>query len=206
MTPSTAGGSAQREYERRRVARESRIREKFGRAAGLVLAMTDEPASTKAWATGAAGERKTARRLDAIAQLGGVVLHDRGIAGSRSNIDHLVIISSGVVVIDSKMYSGRIEVRRNSLKVKGRDRTRLLVGLQRQVDMVSGHIHGLPVTGALCFVGGDFAWIRSETCCGFQVSTPRRLSKQLALRHDPRLNSDCLRVGSDLARAFPPAA
>ena len=120
MTPSTAGGSAQREYERRRVARESRIREKFGRAAGLVLAMTDEPASTKAWATGAAGERKTARRLDAIAQLGGVVLHDRGIAGSRSNIDHLVIISSGVVVIDSKMYSGRIEVRRDSLKVKGR--------------------------------------------------------------------------------------
>ncbi|HSU74990.1 MAG TPA: NERD domain-containing protein, partial [Terrabacter sp.] len=51
----TAGGSARREYERRRDARDQRVRERFPRIGGFLLAVTDEPQSTRAWDTGAEG-------------------------------------------------------------------------------------------------------------------------------------------------------
>jgi hypothetical protein len=40
-----------------------------------------------------------------------VVLHDRRIPGRRSNIDHLVIARSGVWVVDTKRYRGKVERR-----------------------------------------------------------------------------------------------
>ena len=53
----TAGASARREYERRKTAREDRIRSRFGdRLGGVVVALTEDPQSTRAWALGARGE------------------------------------------------------------------------------------------------------------------------------------------------------
>jgi hypothetical protein len=42
--------------ERRQHKREERIDAKFGRLAGVVKFLSDDPQSTKAWASGAAGE------------------------------------------------------------------------------------------------------------------------------------------------------
>lgn len=75
----TGGGSARREYERRKDNRETRIRTKHPRLGGLILAVTDDPQSTKAWAVGAKGEEILARGLDNLAADGVAVLHDRGI-------------------------------------------------------------------------------------------------------------------------------
>jgi hypothetical protein len=36
----------------------------------------------------------------------GLVLHDRSVPGTRSNIDHLAVVPSGVWVIDTKHYAG----------------------------------------------------------------------------------------------------
>ena len=47
------GASAQREYERRKNKRESKIREAHPRIGGLIIALSDDPQSTTAWATGA---------------------------------------------------------------------------------------------------------------------------------------------------------
>ena len=56
-----AGASAQREYDRRRQRRRDHAREKLG-VVGTVLAhVIEEPQSTKSWARGAQGERRTAR-------------------------------------------------------------------------------------------------------------------------------------------------
>src|SRR5438132_490489 len=44
-----AGRSAMGEFERRHAGREARIRERWGRLAGLVLALSDDPQSTRAW-------------------------------------------------------------------------------------------------------------------------------------------------------------
>ena len=66
-------------------------------------------AEASAWRTGARGERRTARRLRRLVRRGYVAFHDLAMPGSRANIDHLLIGPSGVFVIDSKQYSGRIQ-------------------------------------------------------------------------------------------------
>jgi hypothetical protein len=63
-----------------------------------------------AWRRGAAGERHTARLLAVLERHGWAVLHDLAVPGSRANIDHLVIGPSGVFVIDSKHYRGRLQL------------------------------------------------------------------------------------------------
>jgi hypothetical protein len=54
IDPGVAGSSAQREHDRRSAAREARVKERWGnRLGGAVLAVTDDPQTTKAW-----GQRK----------------------------------------------------------------------------------------------------------------------------------------------------
>jgi hypothetical protein len=73
-----------------------------------------------AWRRGAAGERRTARVLAALERHGWAVLHDLAVPGSRANIDHLVIGSGGVFVIDSKQYRGRVQLDRSGRLWHGR--------------------------------------------------------------------------------------
>jgi hypothetical protein len=63
-----------------------------------------------AWRQGAAGERRTARLLDHLERHGWAILHDLAVPSSRANLDHLVIGPGGVFVIDSKQYSGRLQL------------------------------------------------------------------------------------------------
>jgi hypothetical protein len=65
-------------------------------------------AEARAWRRGAAGERKTARLLRRLERDGYTSLHDLAVPGSNANVDHLVIGPSGVVVVDSKQYAGRV--------------------------------------------------------------------------------------------------
>jgi len=56
-----AGRSARIEHQRPIARRETAVKERWGdRIGGLVLAVTDEPRSTRAWATGARGEEMLA--------------------------------------------------------------------------------------------------------------------------------------------------
>jgi hypothetical protein len=55
------------------------------------------------WLRGAAGEIATAGILERLPRRW-VVLHDRRLPGTRTNVDHLVIGPRGVWVIDSKAY------------------------------------------------------------------------------------------------------
>jgi hypothetical protein len=78
-------------------------------AAGWGLRFKPSPEAV-AWRRGAAGERRTARRLAALERDGWAILHDLAVPGSRANIDHLVIGPGGVFVIDSKQYRGRLQM------------------------------------------------------------------------------------------------
>jgi hypothetical protein len=63
---------------------------------------------TRAWRDGARGERATARMLRRLARRGYVAFHDIGIPGTPANADHLLIGPPGVILIDSKRYTGQV--------------------------------------------------------------------------------------------------
>lgn len=69
-----------------------------------------ESAPAAKWRRGAEGERRTAQLLAPLRHLGWTVLHDRRIAGSAANVDHLIVGTTGVWVVDSKVWRGRVRV------------------------------------------------------------------------------------------------
>jgi hypothetical protein len=71
---------------------------------------------------GALGEASTADALAELTPDGWVVLHDR-LAPAGGNIDHLLIGPGGVVVVDSKNWSGVVVVNSDGLRVGGRNRS-----------------------------------------------------------------------------------
>ncbi|WP_282946511.1 nuclease-related domain-containing protein [Cellulomonas endometrii] len=190
----TAGSSARREYERRSAKREARIRAAHPRLGGLILAVSEEPRSTTAWARGARGEELLGQALDSLSSRGVRVLHDRRIPKSRANIDHIAVGPSGVHVIDAKRYKGRpalrveggiIRPRVHKLMVGSRDCTRLVEGMHKQLDVVRGALEragfdDVPVHGALCFVDADWPLFGgSFVIDGIAVLWPKKLGERL---------------------------
>ena len=181
----TAGASARREFERRHQAREERVRAKHPRLAGLILALGDDPQSTKAWDAGAVGEERLGRALDEHDSGRLRVLHDRRIPGTRTNIDHLAITPTGVWVIDAKKYSGRprlkvegglLRERQEKLVVGSRDCTRLVLGMHKQMLVVAEALSDerVPVHGVLCFVEADWPLLdRGFSISGVSVLRPK---------------------------------
>jgi hypothetical protein len=163
-----AGGSARREYERRKAKRETRVRSRFGRLGGVVIALTDDPQSTRAWATGARGEEKLAEALEGIDGLR--MLHDRRVPRSSANIDHILISPAGVFVVDAKNYRGTIAIRNRGwffrpdhrLYVGRRDCSTLATGLGWQIEAVTaalaaGGVDPMPpIKPVLCFIDGEW--------------------------------------------------
>lgn len=184
------GASARREFEHRRAKREEQIRTKHPKLGGLILALGDDPQSTKAWDTGALGEEKLGKGLDALASDLLRFLHDRRIPGSRANIDHIAVAATGIYVIDAKKYKGRPQLRIEGgilrprvekLLVGTRDCTKLVDGVLKQVDIVRGLVcEDLSVHGVLCFIEADWPLIGgSFTTRGVEALWPKRLYPKL---------------------------
>lgn len=166
----SAGASAAREGERRTERRSERIRNAHPHLGKLILAATEDPQSTRAWAVGAEGERVVGQRLDGLVGDGTAVLHDRRIPGSRANIDHIAVAPSGIFVIDAKHYKGKVERRDVGglfhkdlrLFVGRRDSTKLVEAMANQISVVRRAIADspespeLPVVGVLCFVNAEW--------------------------------------------------
>jgi Nuclease-related domain len=66
------------------------------------------------WLRGAEAEMATAALLRKLPRRW-VVLHDRAVPGSRANIDHLVISSTGVWVVDTKSARAPLRIRRGAV-------------------------------------------------------------------------------------------
>jgi Nuclease-related domain len=146
------GGSAGREYllrsQRHRRRTEARIADDgawrqqvkkdhpvLGRLAAAITAKPvndPEPNHVASWKVGADGERKVGARLDRwVRSMGGRVLHDRRIPGTKANIDHIALNANAVWVIDTKEYAGMVTASAGGLfsgpelRVAGRLRTGL---------------------------------------------------------------------------------
>lgn len=203
--PGVAGASARRECDKRHQRREDKVRAAHPKIGGFLLAVTDEPQSIKAWDKGADGEQHVGRILDRLASEDKIrVLHDRRVPGSRANIDHIAIAPTGVWVIDSKNYTGRVEQRTtgsifkpgpNKLYVNRWDRSAAIAGVLKQIVVVAASTgplidtHALEVTGMLCFTQADFAlFARPFTIDGVAVHWPRSMIKAITADGDVTLD------------------
>lgn len=217
--PGTPGASAKAEHERRRRARERRTREAHPHIGGLLLALGDAPQSERAWAQGSAGEERLAAALGKRCRDTPVrFLHDRRVPGTRANIDHLAIAPSGVYVIDAKDYSGGVDVevtggifrpRVETLRVGRRDRTKLVAGVERQVEVTLAALADVPerppIHGVLCFVDSEMPLLRELAVRDVAVLGPRRLAQ--CLNASGALEPAAIdALFTTLATALPPAA
>lgn len=191
FSDGAAGASARREFERRQTKREERIRSKHPKVGGLILAISDDPQSTRAWDTGATGEERLGSRLTELASERLRVLHDRRIPRSTANIDHIAITPSGIWVIDAKRYKGRpsllieggiLRPRTEKLMVGKRDRSALVDGVLKQAEVVRAVVpEGTPIHGALCFVEADWPLIGGAfKIRGVLATWPKKLYGELA--------------------------
>lgn len=173
-----------------------------------------ESQSTRAWAEGADGEERVGGLLDGCDDI--ACLHDRRIPGSKANIDHIALGPAGIFVIDAKRYAGSVERRDvgglfrtdERLYVAGRDRTKLVDGMAKQVEAVRAAL-GNPVPQVrpvLCFVGAEWPrfFARLLEIRGVTVVWPARLA-QLVAQPGPLTALQIAGLRDALARSLRPA-
>jgi hypothetical protein len=203
-----AGGSARRRYEQLHKRRERDARERLGRLSGLYLALSNDPQSTRAWATGSSGERRLGAYLDTLDDTSLIVLHDRRIPRRRANIDHIAVTRSGVFAIDAKNYAGKVQKIDKGgwfstdlrLYVGRRDCTKLIPAMAKQVDALRQAIgapamDGIAITviPVLCFVDAEWSlfarpfqlggvWVEWSNSLGERLRAPGPLGAEQVQR------------------------
>jgi len=213
--PGEAGASAGREYRRRMQRREARIRAAHPKLAPLLLALSSVPEHESAFERGARGERTVAAGLQRRVAGGSVrLLHDRRMPRGRGNIDHLAVAPTGVYVIDAKAHKGKVRIARPvfgpaQLLINGRDWTRLLDGLDRQLRAVREVLSGIdcadiPVHGVICFTNADLPWLRTARVRGHLLTYGRALAGRV-VADGPLTASTVDSLAGALAAALPPA-
>lgn len=115
--------------------------------------------SAEMWERGAAGERATEAILDELRVDGWTTFHDVRWPGRvRANLDHVAVGPAGIFVIDSKNWSGRIEVREDAFWCHGRRQDKAVAAAREAALAVAGVISApatVTVRSALCFVRDD---------------------------------------------------
>lgn len=217
----TAGASGREKYERLHERREQNIRRAWGkRLGGVVLALSEDPQSTRAWQTGSAGEERLGRFLERELPKSALALHDRRIPGSRANVDHIVVAPGGVWVIDAKLYRGKVERRtlgpiwrtEAAVFVGGRDRTKLIHGMSRQVEAVTAALAPdplaarVPIHAVVCFVASDWAlFAKPFEIAGVLVTWPQKLLERVVVPGS--LTAEAVaRLANRIGATLPPAA
>lgn len=118
------------------------------------------------WTKGAAGEYLMDLSLHNHLYEGSVILTDRALPETASNIDHIVVASSGVWILDTKTWRGKIEYKSTSmlgtekrLFVGGKDRTSAVEAIFNLVIPVAQIINdkSIPIRPALVFMDGEWS-------------------------------------------------
>jgi len=209
------GASVAREHLRRKRNREARTRALHPRIGGLLLAFQGAPRHESAFRRGELGEKAVAQSLERRTADGpAVILHDRRMPRGRGNIDHLAIAPTGVFVIDAKNISGKVRVANPlfgapKLLVGGRDRTKLIDGLDRQVHAVREALLArgqgdVRVQGILCFTSADLPLLGRPKMRGHLLLYRKALAKRLNDR-GPLEPPAIAALAKTLSVALPPA-
>ncbi|HEX7071392.1 MAG TPA: NERD domain-containing protein [Rhodothermales bacterium] len=121
----------------------------------LLVGFVNSP-KVAAWREGAEGERRTARHLDGLADAGFIVFHDRRVPGYGGNLDHVAIGPTGVWAIETKSWTGKVEIDGSQLMVRGHPRDKAVDQVFREATAVQIALGealsrlGVTVTPVLC--------------------------------------------------------
>jgi len=143
------------------------------------------PQHIKAWDIGASGEEAIGRILAELEPEGFRAIHDRKIPGSSANIDHIFVGPTGIFVIETKSYEGRVRVSwRGELFVAGRRKTGFIDQVKRESAAVERLVAPVPVTPLICFYRGSLGWEWGPTMLhGVRILGAKKLVK--AVRNRP---------------------
>ena len=140
----------------------------------------------------------------------------------RANIDHVVIASSGVWIIDSKLWKGHIRVKNASsllsasqkLMVGDRDESACTEKIYRQVIPIANLLGDprIPIHPALAFIDGDwgsgiaFRAIRNRPyeMLGVIIAWPKAIIAKIS-EDGPLSKGAVASIASRLDAALPPA-
>ena len=147
MASAGQGARQQQEAARRRVEEAERQ---------LAAARARE----HAWSAGADGEEQVADALTGLEQLGWVLMHDVAWPGRpRANLDHVLVGPGGVLVVDTKNWSGTVTVDPSrGLRSNGYRKTTEVDAVQTARNAVATLLPTLSpdvVTGLICLAAQD---------------------------------------------------
>lgn len=127
--------------------------------------------SAELYEKGAEGEEATARALAALPSDQWTVFHDLCWPGRKlANVDHVAVGPGGVFVIDSKNWTGTVEVKDEVLRQNGYQRETSVASAAEAAIAVSLATPDLPstlVVPVLCFVRDESVtgWARDVMVC-----------------------------------------
>lgn len=131
--------------------------------------------SAELYERGADGERRTAEVLDELVPFGYVSLHDLKWPGRpRANIDHVLVGPSGVYVIDSKNWSGRVVVAQGTV-LQNRRRRDTAVASCGEAALALVRVLSTDVLPVLCLVRDEEITGRVQDVRVCTTSNLRRL-------------------------------
>lgn len=171
-----------------------------GCAAGALLAWPRGDPSR--WRRGAEGERLTAALLERLPQRRWIVLHDRALGAGRSNVDHLVVGPTGVWLVDSKSYRGRVRAGWRSVRVAGR---RLDTSTAAwEAEQVARRL-GVWVEPLVAVHGGTLPR-RGRCCDGVRVLPAEAVARRIRGGRKVLSRREVADLSARADRLFPPAA
>jgi hypothetical protein len=125
----------------------------------------------RAWAAGAQGEVRVAQELGSFVAKGWHILHDVHWPGRpKANLDHVLIGPGGVLIIDTKNWTGQIVMRAGVIYQNGRSRQKELTSASQQAGAVAALLepgHRRHVQSWLCLVGHPH--VSFVASCGVRV-------------------------------------
>jgi hypothetical protein len=177
---------------------------------------TRPPSHVRSWIRGVDGERIVGRKLDIAGEKGRlVVLHDRRLSNG-GNIDHIVIGTRRICVVDAKHYrNAKVTKRNDGLRINGQPAEDLIDGVRMQKFAVQDALADRPliadnVSAVLAFVGAKFGLSGIVTHRGVWCSSVKDAIDYAAHR-GPIIARDSMRLSDEerlgiaqrLADAFP---
>ena len=165
---------------------------------------------------GIIGELGVAGVLEKLAQEYGLtVLHDLSIPGKRANIDHILITSKVIYVIDAKNYSGKVTISPNrnnevTLRVGGRDQMDLVRKVKKYAAEIETFLQlqdvRMKVIPMLAFYKGTFDGKSSSSIEGVAINLFGIENELLRYANLKSPSIDIALVAEKILGEFPPKA